>query len=76
MHIKQLGLAKRSYDIEVKKRKAGISSALDVTNTQNQLIDARNSLISAKISYLEGVSSLEQLLATTLETWKIKMRFI
>lgn len=76
MHIKQLALAQRSYDIEVKKRKAGISSALDVTNTQNQLIDARNSLISAKISYLEGVSSLEQLLGTTLEVWKIKMRFI
>ena len=76
MHIKQQSLAKRSYEIEVKKRKVGISSSLDVTNTQNQLIDARNSLIASKISYLEGVSSLEQLLATTLDMWNIKMGFI
>lgn len=76
MHVKQLALANRSYSVEVKKRQAGISSSLDVTNTQNQLIDARNSLIGSKISYLEGKSSLEQLLGTTLDVWHIKMRFI
>lgn len=75
MSVKQLDLAKRSYDIEIKKRQAGISSSLDVTNTQNQLISAQNSLTAAKIAYLEGVSSLELLLGTTLDVWRIKMRF-
>lgn len=75
MNVKQLELAQRSYDIELKKRNAGFSSALNVTNTQNQLIDARNSLISTKISFLSGVASLQQILGTTLEEWKIKVRF-
>lgn len=74
MNQQQLALAQRAYDIEVKKRKAGISTALDVTNTQNQLINARNSLINTKIAYLEGRSALEQLLGTTLDVWHIKMR--
>ncbi len=76
MNVKQLSLAQRSYDIEIKKRTAGISSSIDVTNTQNQLINAKNSLIGSKISYLEGMSSLQQLLGTTLDVWQIKMGFM
>lgn len=75
MSLRQQALAKQSYQIEIKKRQAGIATSLDVTNTQNQLIQAQNGLISAKIAYLEGLSQLYQLLGTTLDVWKIKMRF-
>lgn len=73
MDLKRLSLAQRSYNIETKKREAGISTSLNVTNTQNQLIQAQNSLIISKISYLEGISSLEQLLGTTLDVWQINI---
>ena len=35
---RQVDLAAKSYELEKKKQQAGIASALDVNNTQNQLI--------------------------------------
>lgn len=72
---KQVRLAKQSYDLEKKKRQAGISSALDVNNTQNQLIQAQSGLIGAKIAYLNQLSVLQRILGTTLEYWQIKLRY-
>lgn len=72
---KQVLLATKSYDLEKKKQEAGISSGLDVNNTQNQLIQAEANLIGAKIAYLNEISSLERLLGTTLEAWGIKLRY-
>lgn len=72
---KQVALAQQSYELEKKKQQAGIASALDVNNTQNQLIQAQMGLIHSKVAYLNQRSSLEQLLGTTLENWQIKMRF-
>lgn len=72
---KQVYLAEQSYNLEKKKQAAGISSALDVNNTQNQLIQAQNSLISAKIAYLNQISALQRILGTTLDAWQIHLRF-
>lgn len=71
---RQLTLATQSYNLEKKKRKAGISSALDVSNTQNQYIQAQSQLINSKISYLNQISALQRILGTTLTDWKIKLR--
>ena len=71
---RQLALAKQSYDLEKKKQDAGISSALEVNQTQNQLIQAQSGLISAKIAYLNEVSALQRLLGTTLLAWHIQLR--
>ena len=71
---RQLSLAEKSYELEKKKQSAGISSALDVNNTQNQLIQAQSRLISSKIAYLNQVSALQRIMGTTLDTWKIKLR--
>lgn len=71
---RQLVLAEQSYQLEKKKQDAGISSALDVNNTQNQLIQAQTRLISSKIAYLNQVSALQRLLGTTLTDWKITLR--
>lgn len=73
--VKQANLAAQSYSLEKKKLAAGISSALDVSNTQNQLIQAQSGLISAKIDYLNQIAALQQFLGTTLNEWQIKLRF-
>jgi outer membrane protein TolC len=72
---KQVKLAAQSYDLEKKKQQAGIATALDVSNTQNQLIQAQAGLIGAKISYLNQLSALQRLLGTTLDEWQIKLRY-
>ncbi|MDI9818976.1 MULTISPECIES: TolC family protein [unclassified Legionella] len=72
---KQVKLAAQSYSLEKKKLEAGIASALDVNNTQNQLIQAQIGLISAKIAYLNQLSALQRLLGTTLDYWQIKLRY-
>jgi outer membrane protein TolC len=72
---RQVDLAAQSYTLEKKKQQAGIASSLDVNNTQNQLIQAQMGLINAKIAYLNQLSALQRLLGTTLDYWKIKLRY-
>ncbi len=72
---KQVKLAEQSYALEKKKQQAGIATALDVNNTQNQLIQAQVGLINAKVAYLNQISALQRTLGTTLEHWNIKLRY-
>lgn len=76
MNVRQVALAKESYELELKRQEAGIATSIDVTNTQNQLISARNNLIGAKITYLDEITKLEQMLGITLEVWKMDIRFL
>ena len=72
---KQLTLAKRSYSLEQKKQQAGISSSIELTNAQNQLIAAENSLINLKIGYLNAITNLEQSMGSTLSRWGIDVLY-
>jgi outer membrane protein TolC len=72
---RQVKLASQSYALEKKKLQAGISSSLDVNNTQNQFLLAQMGLINAKIAYLNQLSILQRLIGTTLERWQIKLRY-
>lgn len=72
---KQVTLAQQSYALQKKKQQAGISSALDVNNTQNQLILAQSVLIGAKIAYLNQLTMLQRTLGATLDYWHIKLRY-
>ena len=72
---RQVDLAAQSYALEKKKQQAGITTALDVNNTQNQLIQAQSGLIGAKIAYLNQLSALQRILGTTLDYWHIKLRY-
>ena len=72
---RQVALAAQSYTLEKKKQQAGIASALDVSNTQNQLIQAQMGLINAKIAYLNQLSALQRTLGTTLSRWQITLRY-
>ncbi len=71
---KQVKLAEEAYRLQKKRQEAGISSSLDVTNTQDQLLRAQFGLISAKVAYLNQLASLDSLLGTTLNVWGIKLR--
>jgi outer membrane protein TolC len=72
---RQVTLAAQSYALEKKKQQAGIASGLDVSHTQNQLIQAQMGLMSAKIAYLNQLSTLQRILGTTLEHWNIQLRY-
>lgn len=72
---KQVRLAEQSYALQKKRQEAGIATALDVNNTQNQLIQAQSGLIAVKIAYLNQLSALQRLLGTTLDEWQIKLRY-
>ena len=72
---KQVALAAQSYALEKKKQQAGIASALDVNNTQNQWIASQIGLINAKIAYLNQLSALQRILGTTLEDWHLTLRY-
>lgn len=72
---RQVKLAEESYALEKKKQAAGIASALDVHNTQNQLLQAQMGLINAKIAYLNQLSALQKMIGTTLQHWDIKLRY-
>ena len=71
---RQVKLAEQSYELEKKKQQAGIVSTLEVNNTQNQLLQAQMGLISAKIAYLNQLSTLHRILGTTLNDWDIQFR--
>ena len=73
--MRQVDLAAQSYALEKKKQQAGITTALDVNNTQNQWIQAQSGLISAKVAYLNQLSELQRILGTTLDHWHIKLRY-
>lgn len=73
--LRQVTLAEKSYELEKKKQAAGIASSLDVHNTQNQLLQAQNGLINAKVAYLNELSSLQRMLGTTLKHWDITLRY-
>lgn len=72
---RQVELAAKSYELEKKKQQAGITTALDVNNTQNQLLQSQAGLINAKIAYLNQLSALQRILGTTIEHWHIKLRY-
>lgn len=68
-------LAQQSYTVEKKKQQYGKASSLDVTNSQDKLIDAKNNLIISKLNYLNAWSQLQSTLDTTLDEWGVKVRY-
>ncbi len=72
---KTVDLAQQSYQLEGVKARLGRSSPINVTTAQNALIQAKISLIDSKIAYIEAVAQLDSDLTTTLDKWKVKIRY-
>ncbi len=68
-----LDLSQRQLDLETEKLRAGKSSSFQVVSYQNDLANAENQYVTAQISYLNVLSSLDQLLGITLDRWGLKM---
>lgn len=68
-------LQQKTLNIVTKKVRAGLSSGFELTTEQENLRTSKQALISAKIEYLNDLSSFDQTLGSTLDTWKIKVRY-
>ncbi|MEA5594698.1 TolC family protein [Rivularia sp. UHCC 0363] len=67
-------LSKQQLDIEREKQKLGGQTRIvDIVNFQNDLVQAQNAELSATIQYLNALTTLDQFLGTTLQTWQIKI---
>ncbi|MCK4823212.1 TolC family protein, partial [bacterium] len=81
MKLKQVELArqarelsKQKLEIEKEKLKSGRSSNFQLVIFQNDLISAQNNELNATIDYLNALTSLDEMLGTTLDTWKIEIK--
>jgi outer membrane protein TolC len=68
-------LAKRSLWIAEKKLQYGRASTFETTTLRNQLITAEITAINAKNDYVSAIATLQQALGTTLDIWKIEVRY-
>lgn len=67
-------LSKKQLDIEQQKQRlGGKTRVIDIVNFQNALVQAQNAELSATIQYLNALTTLDQFLGTTLQTWQIKI---
>jgi len=76
--LKQVGMAERSRQlaqkklaVEMEKLKVGRTTNFQLVSFQNDLVDSQNAEVNAKVAYLNALSALDTILATTLETWQI-----
>jgi len=66
-------LSEKKLEIEKEKLKVGRSTNFQLVSFQNDLINSQNNELNAVISYQNALTSLDQSLGTTLDTWKIKI---
>ncbi len=69
-----LKFAREKLAIEQEKLKFGKSSNFQVVTYQTDLSTAQNSLLSAEVAYLNSLVELDQILGTTLDTWRIDFK--
>ena len=76
--LKQVGMAARSRQlaqkklaVEMEKLKVGRTTNFQLVSFQNDLVTSQEDEVDAKVAYLNALSALDTILATTLETWQI-----
>ena len=69
-----LDLSRKQLSNEQTKLKYGRSSNFQVVTYQLDLAGAENTLLSAKVNYLNSLVALDQTLGTTLNTWRIAFK--
>lgn len=68
-----LKLTEQKLSIERAKFSAGRSNNFQVVQYENDLVIAQNQELSAILDYLNALTQLDEILGTTLDTWKIKL---
>ena len=81
VRYRQVGLARRTrelseqqFEVEKEKLKLGLSTNFQVSNYEEDLVRARNAEVDSVIAYLNALTSLDQTLGTTLETWRVDIK--
>ncbi|WP_249138261.1 TolC family protein [Phenylobacterium montanum] len=68
------GLAAQTLQMERERLQAGRTSNFEVLTYVSNLRVAETQALSAEISYLDALTTLDQQLGATLDTWKIALR--
>ena len=83
MKMKQMQLAaeatrlsQQKLAVEEDKMKVGRSSNFQVLTFQNDLVNAKNSELSARTAYLNALTNLDKAIGSTLQTWDIAIKVI
>ncbi|THV19852.1 TolC family protein [Peteryoungia ipomoeae] len=71
---KSRDLAARAIDIEKVKLNAGRSTTFQVRSLEDNLRNAENQLLAARIGYLNALTRLDLQLGTTLDTWRVHLK--
>ncbi|NET86732.1 MAG: TolC family protein [Kamptonema sp. SIO1D9] len=68
-------LAEERLENEREKLRLGVPGTrlIDIINFENDLVEARNAELNAKIDYLNALTSLQQTVGITLEVWEIEL---
>ncbi|MFP4007506.1 MAG: TolC family protein, partial [Spirulinaceae cyanobacterium] len=69
--LQALELAEQDLEIAQELRRLGRGNIREVIDLQQQLVNARNAELNAKISYLNARSRLDQTIGNTLNTWGV-----
>jgi outer membrane protein TolC len=67
-------LQEKTYTVNYQKYLHGLIDSLELQSAQLQLIQAQQTLLSARIGYLKSLVNLDLLMGNTLKTWDIKVR--
>ena len=68
-------LSQETYNAAQIKYKHGLIDNFEVSQRQTDLLTEENSLVTDKISYLNGIDSLYQTLGTFLDFWGINLKY-
>ena len=66
-------LAEQKLRIEAEKLRAGRSSNFQIVSFQNDLVTAQVAELDANVAYLNALTQLDNVLGTTLQTWRIEV---
>src|SRR5579885_682823 len=67
-------LQEKTYNVSYQKYLHGLIDSLEWQSAQQNLKQAQQALLSARINYLKAMVNLDLLVGNTLKTWKINVR--
>jgi len=66
-------LSEKKVEIETEKLKAGRSTNFQLVSYQNDLVSAQNNELGAIVTYMNALTSLDQILGITLDRWGVSL---
>lgn len=67
-------LQTKTYNLSFQKYLHGLIDSLELQTAQVQLIQAEQTLLNARITYLKALVNLDSLIGNTLKTWDVAVR--